>query len=264
VTAPPRRTSPFAQWRFALMDRLDRRPAPNVYIRMPVGDTAGPDAYILPGTEDQLCIVDPQEFRLTARLRRRVVQRATQCSTMAEALQMATRDLIGGMPVYRNHADANPEDLQFAHDLISFQIQPEHPGASDYAVALVTAEQEVSWHCGPQPLQQPEFGGPPVQYAPRFTDKNKDEQERYRAWLITEALWNYRLAKAPAMQMLTDAEKTGHLLSSHAAVMHWFDQRLADGHSVKSARTLLALIMPLGVHARIEFSPEGHPLPRTH
>lgn len=231
---------------------------------MPIGDTTGPDAYILPVTEDQLCIIEPQEYRLSARERRRAVQRATRCSTMAEALQAATRDLIGGMPVYRNHADANPEDLQFAHDLISFQIQPAHPGASDYAVALVTAEQEVAWRCGAPTLQQREFDGPPVEYAPRFTDKNRDDQERYRSWVLTEALWNYRLAHAPAMQMLTGAEKTGHLLSSHAAVMHWFDQRLADGHSTKSARTLLALILPLGVHARIDFSPEGRPLPRTH
>lgn len=191
--------------------------------------------------------------RLSDRAAWRAVRRAAQCESLPEAAQTATRVLLGDTPVHRQHADRSPQDSSVdAHDLISFAVEHTEHGPC-YAVTLIDEAATAGW----RPHHRPR--GPLGR-----TGRLDRVLCRHRMWLLMRALRNYRWSSAPTHQVIADAtEDKVHLLPTHAAVLHWWDDRLAEGHSIESARTVLTLLAPPALLARIEFTPTGHPLPRT-
>lgn len=189
--------------------------------------------------------------RLSERAAWRVLHRACRRASLAEAVQTATESLTRGGPVYRQHASVAPDDL-FAdeHDLVSFAVEHDVHGRH-YAVTLTTSDEALGWHAGRRATGPDQWSG--------RVDRSL---RRHRMWLLTRALRNYRWSTAPTAQVIAEAEGRAHLLSTHAAVLHWWDDRLDEGHNVESARTMLALLAPASLLARIEWSPKGHPLPR--
>lgn len=193
--------------------------------------------------------VETPGHRLSDRAAWRVLCKACRSQSLAEAVQEATSILLGGVPVHLNHHAANPDAFMAdQYDMLSFAVGPVEGGR--YALTLVDTDAAAGWHAG-------RTRGPEG-----WTGRVDRRLRRHRMWLLTRALRRYRYSKGSTTEALVSPDLPAHLVTVHAALLHWWDDRMAEGHPVESVRTMLGLLARPETLALVEWTPDGRPLPR--
>lgn len=161
------------------------------------------------------------------RVLRRAAREAIRCETLAEAVR-DTASCALYVPVYVNRS--GEED----YDYVSVAFVDGH-----HAGLLVQSQEHDSW------VAAAGRSGRPA-----------------RRRMLEEVLGRFRISARPDGEAIADPE-AWHRLSTHAAMLHWWDQQIGDGLDAHTVKVMLALSVGTDVMRRIEWSPAGHPIPRT-